>query len=89
MRERLGHEATHGLSEYVERNGEVWRADVIQTCTDRLDSRLHHIDDGFAKIVNQLADMKVELLRWSFGFWVGQVAVTLAIMALFVRLFRP
>jgi hypothetical protein len=73
----------------VERNGEVWRADVIQTCTDRIDSRLHHIDEGFARIVNQLAEMKVDLLRWSFTFWVGQVLVTLAIVTLFARLIRP
>jgi len=89
LRERLGPEATHGLAEYVERNGEVWRADVIQTCTDRIDSRLHRIDEGFSKIANQLAEMKVELLRWSFTFWVGQFVVTVAIMALFARLFRP
>jgi hypothetical protein len=62
---------------------------VIQTCTDRIDSRLHHIDEGFAKVVNQLAEMKVELLRWSFAFWVGQVVVTVAIVTLFARLFRP
>jgi hypothetical protein len=89
LRERLGHDATHGLEEYVERNGEVWRADVIQTCTDRLESRFHHVDEGFAKIVNQLAEMKVELLRWSFAFWVGQVVVTLAMVTLFARLLQP
>ena len=88
LRDRLGPEVTQGLTEYVERNGEVWRADVIQTCTERLDRRMERIDDGFARIVNQIADLKADLVKWSFKFWFGQVIVTLGIAALLVNLLR-
>ena len=46
------------------------------------------LEDGFGRIVTQMAEMKVDILRWSFAFWVGQVAVTLALVALFARLLK-
>ena len=54
---------------------------MVNQITERLDFRMNEcakrneMTDGFARVVNQMADMKVEILRWSFAFWVGQVAV--------------
>jgi hypothetical protein len=36
-----------------------------------------------------MAALRVELLRWSFAFWIGQVAVTAALMALLIRFLVP
>ena len=41
--------------------------------------------DGFSRVVNQMADMKVEILRWSFAFWVGQVAVMAVLLSYMLR----
>ena len=35
--------------------------------------------EGFAKVGVQIADVRADLMKWSFGFWVGAV---LAIAAL-------
>lgn len=104
LRERLGEDGVRALDEYVERRTEVWRADVVNTCTERFDARLENyagkseVLDGFNKVIERLADtkieladrmsaMRVELLRWSFAFWLGQIAVITGLMALMFRLF--
>ena len=88
---------------------------MVNSCTVRFDARLqdyaekNDVRDGFNKIVDKIADTKIELadrlsstkielgnrmsdmrvewLRWSFAFWLGQVAVIAGLMALMFRLF--
>ena len=33
--------------------------------------------NGFARVEKQMSDAKVEILRWSFVFWIGQVGALL------------
>jgi hypothetical protein len=95
LRDRLGDDASRELADYLERCGEEWRQQAVGVCTARVEGKMDHyadrneVVDGFARIASQMADMKVELVRWSFAFWVGQVVVTLAIVALFARLIQP
>lgn len=37
----------------------------------------------------EIASNRVELLKWSFMFWVGQVLVVTAIIGVMLRLYRP
>ena len=93
----LGEDGVRALDEYVEQRAEVWRTDVVNTCTERFDTRLQNyagkndVLDGFNKVIDKLADtkieladrlsnMRVELLRWSFAFWLGQILVIAAIL---------
>ena len=84
LRERLGEQAAGELNELLDRQAEDWRKTVVDTCIERFDSRLSDyarrddVAEGFDKIVNKLADVRVELVRWSFAFWIGQIAVILA-----------
>jgi len=97
LRDRLGEDGARALSEYVEQHAELWRADVVSSCTERIDTRLQHyagkndVLDGFNKVVDKLADtkielsdrlsnMRVEMLRWSFVFWLGQILAIAAIL---------
>ena len=43
--------------------------------------------EGFSKIRAEMSDLRVDLLRWSFLFWVGQVVATATIMGLMLRSF--
>jgi len=60
---------------------------VVNTCTERFDARLSgyatqsEVTEGVARIVNQIAELRVEILRWSFAFWLGQTLVIVAIVA--------
>jgi hypothetical protein len=86
LRERLGEDGARELNDFVEQHTDLWRTDVVNTCTDRFDARLHDyskrtdVYEGFERIVNKLADLRVELLRWSFAFWVGQIVVIAALL---------
>jgi len=67
----------------------------MTACTDRIDVRLERFalrDDlikGFSGIREEMAALRVELLRWSFAFWIGQVATTAGLMALLIRFLVP
>ena len=97
LRERLGEDGVRALDDYVEQRAEVWRSDVVNICSERLDTRLQNyagkndVLDGFNKVIDKLAETKieladrmsnirVELVRWSFAFWLGQILVIAAIL---------
>lgn len=95
LRERLGEDATHAFYDYIESSRGQWRDDVITVCTERMDLRIEHLAsredlvEGLARIGQEMGDLRVELLRWSFAFWIGQVAATAGLMALLIRLLQP
>ena len=41
--------------------------------------------EGFSKLRADLADVRVEAIRWSFLFWVGQLAAMAALLAYMLR----
>ena len=43
------------------------------------------ISEGFASIRQELATSRVELLKWSFLFWVGQVFAIVALVGAMLR----
>jgi len=55
--------------------------DIRTVLTERFDLLERRIDERFATKVD-LAELKSELMRWMFTFWVGQLAATVAIVKL-------
>ena len=61
-------------------------------CTERIDLRLERfalredLIKGLSDIRQEMAALRVELLRWTFAFWVGQVAATAGVVALLFRI---
>lgn len=92
LRERLGEDATHAFCDYLEHSSEKWRHDVTTACTERMDLRMQHLAsredlaEGFARIAQEIGNIRAEWLRWSFVFWIGQVVTTAALMSLLIRL---
>jgi hypothetical protein len=41
--------------------------------------------EGFASVRRDLMDMRVEVLRWAFAFWLGQFAATVGLLAFILR----
>ena len=91
LRDRLGENGVRDLETYIEQHEENRRTDVVNQITERLDFRMNEcakrneVTDGFSRIVDRMADMKVELLRWSFAFWIGEVAVIMALLSYMLR----
>jgi len=91
LRDRLGENGVRDLETYIEQHEENRRTDVVNQITERLDFRMNECAkrnemlEGFSRIVDRMADMKVELLRWSFAFWIGEVAVIMAMLSYMLR----
>lgn len=62
---------------------------MVEVWSDRMDARTQHFDERFNQIVAMLADAKADILGWSFAFWMGQALVTIALLGLVLRFFRP
>jgi hypothetical protein len=91
LRDRLGDNGVRDLEIYIEQHEENRRTDVVNQITERLDFRMNEcakrneMTDGFSRIVSQMADIKVDILRWSFAFWVGQVVVITVLLSYMLK----
>jgi hypothetical protein len=68
------------------------RADIYQTQSDlrqdmaRMDAGLRvALVEGLSKIRAEMTEMRVDVIRWSFLFWIGQVAATATLLAVMLR----
>ena len=52
----------------------------IQTRFDAIDARFDRIDQRFQTLEFRLGDVKADLMKWSFVFWVGAVTA-IAVLA--------
>ena len=70
-----------------------WTEHVLAVASDRFERRLAEeladfrveIGKQFADVRNEMSSMRVELLRWSFVFWLGQITVIAAMLAYMLR----
>ena len=59
---------------------------VAALTTDYLDHRLGHLESLLIeRFERRLAETRVELLKWSFLFWIGQVAAIAGMLAFVLR----
>ena len=77
LRETLGDRGMAGLEEVVNDAGGRYFASVRTGMANE-----------FAVVRTEMARMQTELMKWSFLFWVGQVAAMTAITALLLRTIR-
>jgi hypothetical protein len=86
LRDRLGHEATTGLLELVDTAQADWKEDVMTAAIDRFERRLtEEVSDLRVAIVRELHDSRVETLKWSFVFWIGEIAALTGVIATLFR----
>ena len=98
LRARLGDDATFGLIEFFETERKDWSEQVLSVAADRFERRLTEeisglrlgfreaLHDGLSLVRQELATTRVEMLKWSFLFWVGQVAAMAGLLALMFKL---
>ena len=97
LRARLGDDATFGLIEVFDSERKDWSEHVLSVATDRFERRLTEeitalrvevrdgLHDGLLSVRQELATSRVEMLKWSFVFWVGQVAAIAGLLAFMLR----
>ena len=93
LAERLGPEGTNGLLEILERTRDESVAAAMTAGADRFARRLVEtssalrleMHDGFAAVRHEIAMRHADQLKWSFLFWVGQVAVVAGLFGVLLR----
>ena len=89
LRTRLGENATVGLLELLELAHRESREAVINACAERFERRLVEEISGLrVQIAQEMATVRVELLKWCFLFWVGQLLVVGSMIGVMLRLVR-
>lgn len=97
LRNRLGDDTTFGLIELLDSERKDWSEQVLNVAADRFERRLtdevsglrlefrEALHEGLSSVRQELATTRVEILRWSFLFWVGQVAAMAGLLAFMHR----
>ena len=93
VRTRLGDDATFGLIELLDSDRREWSEHVLSVAADRFERRLTEeisdfreeiregLHDGLTSVRQEIATTRVEMLTWSFLFWIGQVAAMAGLLA--------
>jgi hypothetical protein len=97
LRERLGREGTTGLLELIDAEKREWSDTVLTAAADKITVAVNAAADRFewrlaeeisglrTAIVREIHDGRVEIIKWSFLFWIGQVAVIAGLLAVLLR----
>ena len=74
LRERLGHEATIGLVEFVDVEQSAWSDRVLNLSVERFERRLaQELAELRVALVREIHETRSETIKWAFVFWVSQV----------------
>jgi hypothetical protein len=97
LRARLGDDGTFGLIELLDSERKDWSEQVLSMAADRFDRRLTEeisalrievrdlLHGGLSSVRQEVATTRVEMLKWSFVFWIGQVAAMAGLLAFMLR----
>ena len=97
LRGRLEDEATFGLVELLDSERKDWSEHVLSVASDRFERRLAQelgafksevsktLNEVAASIRQDTATARLEMLKWSFVFWIGQVAAVAGLLAFMRR----
>lgn len=84
LRARLGEEATEGLVTLLVVAEKECTTKVMNDSVERFERRLV---EELSTVRIELAQLRVDLLRWSFAFWIGQVVAVATIVGVMLRSF--
>ena len=86
LRTRLGDDATFGLIEILETERKERSQEVLSTAADRFERRLaEELSSLREQITQELVTTRVDMLKWSFVCWIGQVAAMAALLSFMLR----
>ena len=93
LRGQLGDDATFGLIELLDSERKDWSEHVLSVASDRFERRLAQelgafraeLSEALSALRQEIATAKLDMLKWSFVFWIGQVAAMAGLLAFMRR----
>ena len=97
LMEKLGDDGMVDLRMVIDDAGQRWKEDVLTVSAERFERRLAEeigafrsdMAKEFAAVRVEMAHMQVNLLKWSFLFWIGQFAAVSGMMAFLLKTIGP
>lgn len=81
LRERLGHDATIGLMQFVEAEHQDWSERVLNLAVERFERRLaEQIGDLKVALIREIHETRSDTLRWTFLFWASQLTALVGVL---------
>jgi hypothetical protein len=78
LRERLGDAGSDALVTMF--------AEAHRIAMEQVDRTIRELEERFERRLNErLAELRFELLKWNFVFWIGQLAAMTAILSVMLR----
>jgi hypothetical protein len=100
LKPKLGEEEAKALLEFVEasverraatkedlQRTELTLREELRRVDQALREEIRRLDQKIEAVKVEIAAVKVDLIKWSFGFWIGNVAVLSGIMFALLRAF--
>jgi predicted nucleic acid-binding Zn-ribbon protein len=100
LKPKIGEEEARALLEFVEASVErkaATKEDLQQTelalreeirrVDQALREEIHKLDQKIEAIKLEMATVKADVIKWTFGFWISNVAVLSGIMFALLRIF--
>jgi len=81
LQSKLGSQASEGLGEMFSLYHRIATDRVERRLTEEISALRLEMHQGFASLRQENATTRVELLTWSFLFWVGQLAAIASLLA--------
>ncbi|KUK40539.1 MAG: hypothetical protein XD69_1411 [Clostridia bacterium 62_21] len=79
LRQKLGEDGTKELIALIEQAARGLRENIGETAAERIERR---IAETKAEIKADMANLKAELIKWMFVFWLGQMAAVYTLLKL-------
>jgi len=82
LRKVLGDEASKELIDLMATTNKSIKESVLETAADRFEKRLAEF---MGEVRIQISEVKADLIKWMFVFWIGQVAVITGIIIAIIK----
>ncbi|HTD42149.1 MAG TPA: hypothetical protein VK671_16080 [Mucilaginibacter sp.] len=76
LSDKLGSDTTEAMFKYIDNKTERSVEATIKTLATK---------DDIANVRKEIGEVKADMIKWMFIFWIGQVAATLAIILVFIK----
>ena len=89
VRERLGNAASDGLVTMFADAHRIATESANRTVREAEERFAYRLNDEISKfrveMVQQLSDLRFDLLKWNFLFWIGQLAALMSLLSFLLR----
>ncbi|MGB4774621.1 MAG: hypothetical protein WBP45_05585 [Daejeonella sp.] len=87
LSEKVGKESAESLTVYIESKikAEVQGNSKLLATKEDIANLKIELKEDIANVRTELANVKAELIKWMFIFWIGQIAVTFGFILLFLN----